>query len=377
MKKIGKVAIALIAVSGVALLSIQLTRDSTSINPIASSEIFVGGDLHTLTVAGSRIVVTGHESAAISPDGGSHWKSIKTLEGADIMGWSVGTNTVFAGGHIGLFKSQRNNDDFVRINFYEELSDVHSVGASGQFVYLASPEIGLLASVDDGRTWTLRNSEMGRGFMGSILVDSKNPMKILAADMQQGSLSSMDGGKSWKSLGGPVGPMAMAWNPSNNSEIAVIGMAGAGISLDGGNTWSNMAVPSGAAAISFSKNGERIYAASLQAPYARIFTSSDRGKSWSPLKAAGKSLVSDVAADQSTSEMDPNMPGMDHATSSDEHNEEPDEHNEEPKRPLAAVLGVFGLASSIVISTAGVLRRKDRAAREEKLAQRKTRGGQK
>ncbi|MDP1711205.1 MAG: hypothetical protein Q8K86_01940 [Candidatus Nanopelagicaceae bacterium] len=370
MKKIGKVAIALIAVSGVALLSIQLTRDSTSIKPIASSEILVGGDLHTLTVAGSQIVVTGHESAAISTDGGGHWKPLKTLEGADIMGWSVGTNTVFAGGHIGLFKSQRNSDDFVRINFYEGLTDVHSVGASGQFVYLASPEIGLLASVDDGKTWTLRNSEMGRGFMGSILVDSKNPMKILAADMQQGSLSSMDGGKSWKSLGGPVGPMAMAWNPSNNSEIVVIGMAGAEISLDGGNTWSDIALPSGAAAISFSENGERVYAASLQAPFARIFTSSDRGKSWSPLETAGSSLDSDVVANQPTLEMDPDMPGMDHSSSSDE-------HNEEPKRPLAAVLGIFGLASSLAISSARVMRRKDRIAREKKLAQRNTRGRQK
>lgn len=370
MKNLGKIALALIAVSGVALLANQFTRDSTSIIPIASSEIFVGGDLHTLTVAGSQIVVTGHESAAISTDGGSHWKSIETLDGADVMGWGVGTNTVFAGGHIGLFKSQRNSDDFVRINFYEGLSDVHSVGASGQFVYLGSPDIGLLASVDDGKTWTLRNSEIGRGFMGSILVDSKNPMKILAADMQQGSLSSIDGGKSWKSLGGPVGPMAMAWSPSNNSEIMVIGMAGAGISLDGGNTWSDIAVPSGAAAVSFSGNGKRIYAASLQAPFARIFTSSDRGKSWSPLTAAGNSSSSDAAADQAASEMDPDMPGMDHSASSDE-------HNEEPKRPLAAVLGVFGLASSVVISTAGIMRRKDRAARKEKLAQRKTRGGQK
>ncbi|MDP1719996.1 MAG: sialidase family protein [Candidatus Nanopelagicaceae bacterium] len=370
MKKIGKVAIALIAVSGVALLSVQLNKETTLSNPSATSKIFVGGDIHTLTVSGSQMIVTGHESAAISTDGGSNWKALKTLEGADVMGWASGTNTVFAGGHIGLFRSQPNNDDFVRVKFYEGLSDVHSVGASGQFAYLASPDIGLLASADDGKTWILRNSEIGRGFMGSMLVDSKNPMKILAADMQQGSLSSVDGGKSWKSLGGPVGPMAMAWNPSNNSEIVVVGMVSAGISSDGGNTWSDIAIPTEAAAISFSEDGKRIYAASLQAPYARIFTSSDRGKSWSPLQAAGNSLDSGVVADQSTSEMDPNMPGMDHSNSSDE-------HNEEPKRPLAAVLGIFGLASSIVISSAQVIRRRDRAAREEKLAQRKTRGGQK
>ena len=392
MNKFGKMAVALIAVGGVALLSFQLTRDASSGIPSASSKIFVGGDIHTLTVSGSQFIVTGHESAAISTNGGSQWKALKTLEGADVMGWSVGTNTVFAGGHIGLFRSQLGSIEFDRVNFYEGLSDVHSVGASGQSVYLASPDIGLLASVDDGKTWTLRNSEVGRGFMGSMLVGVKNPLKILAADMQQGSLLSLDGGKSWKSLGGPIGPMAMAWNPSNNSEIAVIGMGGAGISVNGGNTWSDIAVPSGAAAISFSEDGKRMYAASLQAPFASIFTSSDRGKNWSPLKAGGNSLDSSIATNQQTDAMEPDMPGMDHSSSSDEHQPtiemEPDmpgmdhssssdEHSEEPERPLTAVLGVFGLASSLVISSASVMRRKDRITREKKLAKRNIRGGQK
>jgi hypothetical protein len=147
-------------------------------------------------------------------------------------------------------------------------------------------------------------------------------------------------------------------------------MTGAGISLDGGKTWSDIAVPSGAAAISFSEEGKRMYVASLQAPFARIFTSSNRGNNWSALNAAGSSLDPNVVEYQPTGEMDPNMPGMDHSDASDE-------HNEEPKRPLAAVLGVFGLASSLVISSARVMRRRDRAAREGKLAQRKTHGGQK
>ncbi|MFZ2227296.1 MAG: hypothetical protein WA090_00480 [Candidatus Nanopelagicaceae bacterium] len=370
MKIFGKVAVALIAVSGVALLSIQLTRDSASVNPVASSEIYVGGDIHTLTVADSQFIITGHESAATSFDGGKHWEAIESLGGADVMGWTTGTQTVFAGGHLGLFRSQLGSSDFDRINFYEGLSDVHSVGASGQSVYLASPDIGLLASKDEGKTWTLRNPEVGRGFMGSMLVDLKNPLKVLAADMQQGSLLSLDGGKSWRSLGGPVGPMAMAWNPSNNSEIAVIGMGSAGLSLDGGDTWSDISVPSGAAAISFSQDGKRIYVASLRAPFASIFASSDRGENWLPLGVAGESLEFSGEADQLTNEMDPDMPGMDHSNSSDE-------HSEEPERPLAAALGIFGLASSFVISSAWVMRRKDRTAREKKLAHMSIRGGRK
>ena len=378
MNKLGKIAIALIAVGGIALLSIQLNKGATSNTPSAATanKIFVGGDIHTLTVADTQFIVTGHESATTSSDGGNHWKVLKSLDGADVMGWGTSTHTVFAGGHIGLFRSQLGRSEFDRVNFYKGLSDVHSVGASGQSVYLASPDIGLLASVDDGKTWTLRNSEVGRGFMGSMLVDAKNPLKILAADMQQGSLLSLDGGKSWRSMGGPIGPMAMAWNPSNNSEIVVIGMGGAGISLDGGNTWSDIPVPSGAAAISFSEDGQRMYAASLQAPFASIFTSSNRGENWSPLGAADDSLDSNVDADQLTNEMDPDMPGMDHSSSSGDHSKS-DDHSEEPERPLTAALGIFGLASSFVISSAWVMRQKDRAAREKKLAHMSIRGGRK
>lgn len=58
------------------------------------------------------------------------------------------------------------------------------------------------------------------------------------------------------------------------------------------------------------------------------------------------------------SEMAPNMPGMDHST--------PNENHAEGDRPLAATLGVFGLASSIVFSSAFFLKRKDIKIKELK-----------
>lgn len=376
MKNIGKAVIAVVALIGITLIMIQFNGAEPSRHPSVTSKIFVGGDIHTLTVTHSEFIVTGHESAAISTDGGSRWRALKTLDGADVMGWSAGRQAIFAGGHLGLFKSQSTDNDFVRIEFHDRLTDVHALGAAGPFVYLASPGIGFLASADDGKSWVLRNSKIGQGFMGSMLVDSQDPQKILVADMQQGLLSTSNGGRSWISLGGPVSPMAIAWNPSDHSEIVVIGMAGAGMSADGGSTWSDIAVPSGAAAISFSENGKEIYVASLQAPFAHIFISSDRGENWSPLRATSDSLNSRVDAGQLTSEMDPDMPGMDHSDSSDQHSQAPVQHSEEPERPLATALGIFGLASSFVVSSAWIMRRKDRAAREEKLAQRKARGDQ-
>jgi hypothetical protein len=65
--------------------------------------------------------------------------------------------------------------------------------------------------------------------------------------------------------------------------------------------------------------------------------------------------------------MDPDMPGMDMPGMSPEHGATA----EAPvHRPLAPVLGTFGGGSAAVLLTAGMLRRKDRAAGLAKKAAR-------
>jgi len=61
-----------------------------------------------------------------------------------------------------------------------------------------------------------------------------------------------------------------------------------------------------------------------------------------------------------TPTMDPDMPGMDMPGSS--HDEHGSTAEAAPDRPLAPVLGTFGGGSAAVLLTAGMLRRKDRAA---------------
>ncbi len=49
----------------------------------------VGGDLHAMAVDPKnpdRVMVGGHEGAAISEDGGKTWEQVPDLEGADPMG---------------------------------------------------------------------------------------------------------------------------------------------------------------------------------------------------------------------------------------------------------------------------------------------------
>lgn len=335
-----------IAIVG-AVLSGGLPLATADSNPTPSTnsmmnQIFVGGHLHTMSIVGSRFFVTGHEGAGRSDDGGKTWTPMPSLNSADVMSWTTTSKTILAGGHFGLFKSSDKGITFKQIKFYGSTSDVHAIGASGKYVYLGSPQVGLLMSIDGGTTWKMRNARVGQGFMGSMLVDPKNPKKIIAPDMSAGLTISTDGGLTWSSFGGPAGPMAVAWNSRNINDIAAIGMMSSGISSDGGKTWTDLRIPSGAAAIEYSSDGKKLIVGVLVGTKAQIYSSLDRGKTWQTSITA--TTVKKVVA------MDQNMPGMNHVELAS------------PSRPLALTLGTFGFGTTSVFATALLLRRKDRAS---------------
>lgn len=346
-------------VGGVFYLS-NHSANSTTTSGSSKSQAFVGGDLHTLTFVDERLFVTGHEGAGVSTDGGRSWMPIASLSNADVMGWSKTSTAFLVGGHPGLFRSTDSGATFTKIDFYSDVSDVHSIGAVGDTIYLASPQVGLLASADGGVTWLLRNAQVGQGFMGSMLVDPTNPQRLIAPDMQAGLVTSSDGGITWTSLGGPTGAMSVAWNPTDREQIAAIGMNGGAISNDGGQTWKQLSLPPGSSAFAFSADGQKLCVATLVDVNARIFTSTDQGKNWN-VASATTSNLSDAPA------MDPNMPGMDHSQVIET----------APQRPVAFVLGTFSLGTSAVLLGAGVLRRKDRAGNLAKKATRADRRTQK
>lgn len=304
------------------------------------NQVYVGDHLHTMSVLGHRFFMTGHDGAGMSDDGGSSWTPMPSLKGADVMSWTSTSKGIFAGGHNGLFRSINNGATFKKMKFYGSTSDVHAIGAAGRFVYLGSPQVGFMMSVDYGATWKIRNAKVGQNFMGSMLIDPKNPERIIAPDMSAGLATSLDGGLTWSSLGGPGGPMAVAWNSKNRKEIAAIGMMSGGISTDAGKTWKELRLPSGAAAIDFSPDGKKIYVGVLVGTKAQLYTSVNQGKSWQTSTKA--TSVKKVAA------MDPNMPGMSHVELAS------------PDRPLALTLGTFGFGTSSVFLGALLLRRKDR-----------------
>lgn len=269
----------LIAISG-SLISPAAASASDPLKVTKRATTFVGGDIHTLTFTKNGLFVTGHEAGSNSTDEGVSWKNISSINNADIMAWATTKLGYLAGGHNGLFRSINGGKTFTRFSFFRKVSDVHALGAVGKNVYLGSPQVGFLRSIDNGKSWKIVNSKFGQGFMGSMLVDPVNPLRVIAPDMSNGLVITTDGGKSWARFGGPPGVMAIDWNQKNRKEIAALGMGIGGITKDNGKTWSAFSVPTGASAIAFNATGSRIFVAILVGDRASILSSDDLGKHW-------------------------------------------------------------------------------------------------
>ena len=241
---------------------------------------FVGGDIHTLTFTKDGLFVTGHEGGSLSTNEGVKWKSVASFKNTDIMGWATTDSGYLAGGHNGLFRSSDGGKSFIRVSFYGKASDVHSLGATAKNVYMGSPQVGFLRSTNSGKSWKVVNQKFGEGFMGSMLVDPANPLRVIAPDMNNGLVITADGGKSWKRFGGPSGVMSVDWNPKNRKEIVALSMGAGAVTKNSGKTWTTFRVPVGSSALAMSSDGLRLFVAVLAGDKAEVFSSADMGKSW-------------------------------------------------------------------------------------------------
>ena len=228
----------------------------------------VGGDLHAVSELDDRLFVGGHAGAGSFENSGA-WTQIATLDDKDVMGWAQTDDALLAGGHGGLYRSTDDGSAFAAVGGLP-VSDVHALGASGERVYVGSPEVGVMVSDDGGRSF-VAVSDAGRDFMGTIWVDPTNPDVAVAPSMQSGAVKTLDGGATWTSLGSSSGSMAIAVDPSG-LRIAAIGMDGAELSEDAGATWVSLDVPRGTSAITYTADGDLVVAA-LAGDRAQVYTS--------------------------------------------------------------------------------------------------------
>lgn len=242
-----------------------------------------GGDMHSLVVAPtdpSLLYVGGHQSVATSTDGGASWHQVPSLENADAMGWAFSDRRIFVGGHPGLSVSEDGGDTFQLRNQGLPATDLHGLGGSDDVLYASSPAIGVIASLDGGRTWEVRTTEAGQTFMGSILVDPKDSDHVLAPDMRLGAVESLDGGRTWRRLGGVANATWISWDRDDTETIVVSTTGAAAASNDGGTTWEDIDIPAGVSVVEVAPGGERLYAAVHHAPTVEVWISGDDGQSW-------------------------------------------------------------------------------------------------
>ena len=271
-------------VLALAVLALRSDGADDPASDTSASDPVVGADLHSLAVDPQNpetLYIGSHQGVSLSRDGGETWEVIEGLNGADAMGWAFTTDSVFVGGHPGLMVSSDDARTFELRNDGLPSTDVHALGGGEGTLYAGLAGAGTFASADQGRSWEPRSSEFGGAFMGRIQVDPSDDEHLLAPDMQAGVVESVDGGRTWKALGGVQGAMWVTWNAADTGDIIATGMEGAARTTDGGKTWERLEVPDGASLVEFSPGEpKRLYAAVLKAPEAEVYVTEDGGRTW-------------------------------------------------------------------------------------------------
>jgi photosystem II stability/assembly factor-like uncharacterized protein len=255
-----------------------------------ASTALAGGDFHSLIVDPenpNRVFAGGHQTVSVSTDGGKTWREIKSLKGADAMGWAFIDEEILVGGHPGISVSTDGGKTFRQDNKGLPSTDVHALGAGDGVIYAASPQVGVFVSTDGRRSWEIRSRRAGQSFMGRILVDPNDPERVLAPDMAGGVAESRDGGRTWRDLGGVRGAMWVSADPTNPSRIVASGQNGAAVTTDGGASWEPLDIPDGVQIVDLaSSERDLLYAGRHDGERVTVYLSRDGGKSWIPTSRA-------------------------------------------------------------------------------------------
>jgi photosystem II stability/assembly factor-like uncharacterized protein len=240
-------------------------------------------DYHSLVAPGDprHILLGTHAGLYESTNGGRAWTRV-ALEGQDAMNLASSEGkTVWTAGHNLLARSTDGGQTWadVRPDGLPSL-DIHGFAVDPRdptTVYTAVAGQGLYRSNDDGESFDLVSKEVGGGVMAlAVMPDGR----ILAGDMQQGLLSSADGGKKW-TLVLRAALMGLAVNPDDPETIVATG-PGILLSRDGGRNWDEvLALEQGAGPVAWSPSEPKVaYVVGFDKA---LYRTEDGGATWSAI----------------------------------------------------------------------------------------------
>jgi len=278
---LGAGALALAAMVVIALVVSSGGTGKSQYSATRTGAGLVGSDFHSLVADPAkpgRLFAGGHEAVSVSADGGRTWTVVKSLEGADAMGWSFAGNTAYVTGHPGINRSTDGGASFRKTNDGLPDTDVHAFGSASPVLYAAGPVNGVIASTNGGETWETRASQAGQSLFGQILVGPNDDQHLVAADARSGAVQSTDGGRTWRGLGGPSGA---AWVTRGGATLFSSGRQGAARTEDDGKTWQNLTLPRGATFVEADPtNANVLYTGVQDGEEVQVWVSRDGGLNW-------------------------------------------------------------------------------------------------
>jgi hypothetical protein len=275
--------------AGAVAIFIVSNRDgsSTPQAPPAASTLPATPDYHSLLVASTdpdRIWLGSHGGLHESTDGGRSWTQAG-LNGRDAMNLARSpraAKTVWAAGHLVLAKSVDGAETWTDVEPTGLPSmDIHGFASdprNATTLWAAVAGQGLFRSTDGGKSFSLVSEEVGPGVMALGVMPSG---RVLAGDMEQGLMASDDEGKTWTEVL-PEALMGLAVNPRTPSRVLATSQSGIWLSTNGGSDWRMVhPVFDGAGPVVWAPSAPKT---AFAVGFDRmLYKTTDAGSSWGPV----------------------------------------------------------------------------------------------
>jgi hypothetical protein len=214
-----------------------LSTDSAANYSLSNSGNDNVGPTRGFTKDNNYIYTCTSQGAFRSADNGASWVSksvgLSNLLGGGIL--NVGTRLFYVG-PTGVFMSTNQGDSWIAAGL--STTDVRSITAINDTLFVGTNGAGIYKSVDFGQNWVSINNGLGSS-TNFRAIESKGNTLFAGGQIGTGVYRSTDFGANWTLLGGGLASGSYRGFASN-SQLIIAGSFGSGVfySKDNGDSWT-------------------------------------------------------------------------------------------------------------------------------------------